>query len=217
MPARTRVVAVFSMPNCIATVSASRARQYVSGLDPVHHQRQRTGAVGAAVDEESRCGPPAAGSRSWGRRPCRCARRGNRASTAASRAPHTQVREEISEQVVEDYAERLGEGAAFPPVVAFSDGSSCWLADGSHRLRAFRRAGRGEVEADVYAGTLDDALWFALGANRAHGARLSRADKKHAVELACVQNLARVESGACRPARWLYPAVRQQDSRAGHN
>ena len=94
------------------------------------------------------------------------------------------MREEISEQVVEDYAESLGEGAAFPPVVAFSDGSSCWLADGFHRLRAFRRAGRGEIEADVDAGTLDDALWFALGANRAHGARLSRADKKHAVELA---------------------------------
>ncbi len=42
----------------------------------------------------------------------------------------TQVREEISEQVVEDYAESLGERAAFPPVVAFSDGLRCWLADG---------------------------------------------------------------------------------------
>ena len=91
---------------------------------------------------------------------------------------------EISEQVVEDYAERLGEGAAFPPVVVFSDGSSCWLADGFRRLRAFRRAGRAEIEADVYAGTLDDALGFAPGANRAHGARLSRADKQYAVELA---------------------------------
>ena len=96
----------------------------------------------------------------------------------------TQVREDISEQVVEDYAESLGEGAVFPPVVAFSDGSSYWLADGFHRLRAFRRAGREEIEADVYAGSLDDALWFALGANRAHGARLSRADKRHAIELA---------------------------------
>ncbi len=96
----------------------------------------------------------------------------------------TQVREEISAQVVEDYAERLAEGAAFPPVVAFSDGSSCWLADGFHRLQAFRRAGRQEIEADVYAGTLDDALWFALGANRAHGARLSRADKRRGIELA---------------------------------
>ena len=47
MPARSRVAAVFSMPGFIAIVSASRARQCVSGLDPVHHQRQRAGAVRA--------------------------------------------------------------------------------------------------------------------------------------------------------------------------
>ena len=96
----------------------------------------------------------------------------------------TQVREAVAEHVVDDYAERLGEGVRFPPVVVFRDGSRYCLADGFHRLQAFRRAGRDEIEADVYVGTRADALWFALGANRTHGERLSRADKRHAIELA---------------------------------
>ena len=96
----------------------------------------------------------------------------------------TQVREAIDESVVDDYAEGLGEGVRFPPVVVFRDGSCCYLADGFHRLEAYRRAGRDEIEADVYVGTRDDALWFGLGANRTHGQRLNRADKRHAVELA---------------------------------
>ena len=96
----------------------------------------------------------------------------------------TQVREAIAEHVVDDYAERLGEGVRFPPVVVFRDGSRYCLADGFHRLQAFRRAGRDEIEADVYVGTRADALWFALGANRKHGQRLNLADKRHAIELA---------------------------------
>ena len=36
----------------------------------------------------------------------------------------------------------------------------------------------------MYHGTREDALWFALGANRAHGQRLTGADKRHAIELA---------------------------------
>ena len=36
----------------------------------------------------------------------------------------------------------------------------------------------------ILTGTREDALWCALGANRAHGQRLTSADKKHAIELA---------------------------------
>lgn len=95
----------------------------------------------------------------------------------------TQVREAIDEELVAEYAERLAEGVRFPPVAVFRDGLRYCLADGFHRLQACRRAGRDEVEVEVYAGTRDDALWFAVGANRTHGERLSRADKRHAVEL----------------------------------
>ena len=96
----------------------------------------------------------------------------------------TQVRAEIDEAIVEEYAEHLAAGGTLPPVTAFRDGGSTYLADGFHRLRAHERAGRTEIEAQVQTGTREDALWCALGANRAHGHRLTSADKKHAIELA---------------------------------
>ena len=96
----------------------------------------------------------------------------------------TQVRAQIDEAIVEEYAEHLAAGGTLPPVTAFRDGGSTYLADGFHRLRAHQRAERTEIEAQVQTGTREDALWCALGANRAHGHRLTSADKKHAIELA---------------------------------
>ena len=96
----------------------------------------------------------------------------------------TQVRSEISEFIVTEYVEALGEGARFPPVVVFRADGPDVLADGFHRLRAYEQAGRDEIEADVYEGGPDDALWFALGANRAHGQRLNDGDKRRAIEMA---------------------------------
>ena len=96
----------------------------------------------------------------------------------------TQVRSAIDENIVVEYVEALGNGAQFPPVVVFHADGNNVLSDGFHRVIAYRKAGRAEIEADVYHGTRDDALWFALGANRAHGQRLTRADKQHAIELA---------------------------------
>ena len=96
----------------------------------------------------------------------------------------TQVRSEISEYIVAEYIEALGEGTRFPPVVVFRSKGAVVLADGFHRVRAYQQAGRSEIEADVYQGGQDDALWFALGANRAHGQRLSGDDKRRAIEIA---------------------------------
>ena len=96
----------------------------------------------------------------------------------------TQVRSAINDDVVADYAERLAEGVTFPPVVVFHDGSQSYLADGFHRMLASRRAGREVIEAEVRPGTKTDALWYALGANRANGLRLTPADKQHAIRLA---------------------------------
>ena len=98
----------------------------------------------------------------------------------------TQVRAEISEYIVGEYVDALGEGARFPPVVVFRGKGADVLADGFHRLRAYQQAGRSEIEADVYQGDRDDALWFALGANRAHGPRLSGEDKRRAIEIAYI-------------------------------
>ena len=96
----------------------------------------------------------------------------------------TQVRSAIDDDVVDEYVQVLAAGAQFPPVVVFRADGAEMLADGYHRVFAYRKAGRFEVPADVYHGTREDALWFALGANRAHGQRLSGTDKRRAIELA---------------------------------
>lgn len=96
----------------------------------------------------------------------------------------TQVRSEISDETVTQYADALGRGERFPAVIVFRDKNTDVLADGFHRVRAYQEAGRSEIEADVYQGKRDEALWFALGANRAHGQRLSGDDKRRAIEIA---------------------------------
>lgn len=96
----------------------------------------------------------------------------------------TQVREAINEQVVADYADRLHEGVEFPAVVLFHDGNRYYMADGFHRGMAHLRLGREEIAAEVRPGTREDALWFALGANKANGQRMTEGDKKHAVLMA---------------------------------
>ena len=96
----------------------------------------------------------------------------------------TQVRSEISDYIVREYAEALGDGATFPPVVVFRADGVDVLADGFHRVCAYQQAGRDEIDADVYEGGPAEALWFALGANRAHGQRLSEGDKRRAIEMA---------------------------------
>lgn len=96
----------------------------------------------------------------------------------------TQIREAINEPVVSEYAERMAEGVTFPPVVLFHDGTRYYLADGFHRYMAAQRNGFVDMDATVQAGTKEDALWFALGANKANGQRLTERDKQHAVALA---------------------------------
>lgn len=78
----------------------------------------------------------------------------------------------------------MTQGAKFPPVVVFHDGNHHYLADGFHRTMAAQRNGLTEIPADIRKGTQQDALWFALGANREHAHRMTPADKRHAILLA---------------------------------
>jgi ParB-like chromosome segregation protein Spo0J len=68
--------------------------------------------------------------------------------------------------------------------VLFHDGTVHYLADGFHRYLASRRLGLAEILADVRAGTKQDALWFALGANRENAHQMTPQDKRHAILLA---------------------------------
>ncbi len=98
----------------------------------------------------------------------------------------TQVRAKLSEETIDQYREEILSGADFPPVIVFAeDGSQRFmLADGHHRLYGTIHAGLEEIEVDLRVGDIHDALEFALQANRAHGLRMTNADKVKSVKMA---------------------------------
>lgn len=98
----------------------------------------------------------------------------------------TQVRVRIDRLMVEQYTEDFQNGAAFPPLVCFREENSdrIILADGFHRHRAAVNAERGEIGCFIFTGNMRDALMYALGSNAEHGFRRTKADKRHAIEMA---------------------------------
>jgi hypothetical protein len=93
----------------------------------------------------------------------------------------TQIREKIDDDVVADYAEALTQGETFPPLVVFHRGNDWWLADGFHRLAAYRKLRRTEIQCEVRKGSCRDAILYAVGANAANGLRRTNKDKHRAV------------------------------------
>lgn len=87
----------------------------------------------------------------------------------------------MAEVVVDDYAEAMRQGAAFPPIDVFQEGDIYILADGFTRHAAAKRAGLTEIGCVVHVGELRDAKLFAVGANATHGHPRSTADKRFAV------------------------------------
>lgn len=96
----------------------------------------------------------------------------------------TQTRVQTNDEAVSGYAEDMKQGAKFPPILLFFDGSKYYLADGFHRFLAAKRIEEKDIEADVREGSRTDALIAALGANATNGLYRTNADKRHAVEIA---------------------------------
>jgi len=93
----------------------------------------------------------------------------------------TQPRAEIDTAKVEEYISDMADGAEFPPVVVFYDGSSYWLADGFHRVQAAQKNLRQSIMAEVHQGTQREAILYSVGANATHGLKRSNEDKRRAV------------------------------------
>lgn len=96
----------------------------------------------------------------------------------------TQIRVRLDDATVAEYAEAYQNGATFPPVIVFHDGSEYILADGFHRVMGANSAGFKDVLADVRKGTRTDALKYALSANSNHGLKRTNADKHNAISVA---------------------------------
>ena len=68
----------------------------------------------------------------------------------------TQVRADLNEHTVADYAEALAGGAKFPPIIVFDDGRRHIAADGFHRIHAALENGETQIECDVRNGSKAD-------------------------------------------------------------
>lgn len=96
----------------------------------------------------------------------------------------TQPRASIDFETVFDYMDAMVDGAEFPPVTIFYDGTSYWLADGFHRVKAAEQADFEEISCEVYQGTQQDAQWYSFAANKTNGLRRTNDDKQRAVRAA---------------------------------
>lgn len=90
----------------------------------------------------------------------------------------TQAREELNQDAVADYAEKMRDGEVFPPVTVFFDGSEYWLVDGFHRYFATKSNGKTSIDCDVQNGTLKEAVRFSWKANGKRGLPLNPNDYK---------------------------------------
>lgn len=93
----------------------------------------------------------------------------------------TQPRAILDRPTVSEYAFELREGAQFPPVIVFYDGTDYWLADGFHRVEAAESISMTHIAATVKLGTLRDAVLYSVGVNATHGLRRTSSDKRRAV------------------------------------
>jgi hypothetical protein len=128
----------------------------------------------------------------------------------------TQPRQHIDGNTVGAYADAiLHQGAKFPPVVVFFDGTHYWLADGFHRLFAHQMLAGNEavsnllatlgqdvtqIAAEVRHGTQRDAVLYSVGANAAHGLPRKPEDKRQAIRTLVrdVQEGCEVDFHICR-------------------
>jgi hypothetical protein len=109
----------------------------------------------------------------------------------------TQARSGLDLATVAEYAETWQDLSyqqnglsRMPPIVVYHDGDQYWLADGFHRVAAYKQflehgkpsASPRALNAEVRAGTRRDAVLHACGANASHGLRRTNADKRRAVE-----------------------------------
>jgi len=95
----------------------------------------------------------------------------------------TQIRAELNQDKVNEYAEQMKDGVVFPPVTVFFDGSTIWLSSGFHRYFGSKKIGNELIDCIVIEGTLEDAKWFGMGDNK-HGLNMTHEDYKKAAQIA---------------------------------
>lgn len=90
----------------------------------------------------------------------------------------TQVRAELNQERVKEYADQMKDGIIFDPMEVTFDGSAYWLTSGFHRYFAYKTNGALESECIVNNGSLRQAQWDGFGSNRGNGEPLNKDDLK---------------------------------------
>lgn len=93
-----------------------------------------------------------------------------------------QPRQAIDNERVDLYSEAMKDGDTFPLPTVHTDGTHYWLSSGFHRVAAHEKNGAKEIECEIVEGTLDDAMFYALGANAKQGLPLSPEDFRLSVK-----------------------------------
>ncbi len=95
-----------------------------------------------------------------------------------------QIRIQIDQKLVLEYAEKMSNGDRFPPIEVFQDDTGViFVADGFHRAMAAKEAGVDTLPANIHHGKKLDAIKFALSANIHHGLRRTSKDKQKALQV----------------------------------
>lgn len=97
----------------------------------------------------------------------------------------TQMRRYTSDTAVEEYAALMKEGTAFEPVELYriEDGRLI-LVNGFHRVAAAKKAALEQISATITDGTLQQAIWAAVAANKTNAVRRNAYDIRNAIETA---------------------------------
>lgn len=96
--------------------------------------------------------------------------------------PEIQPRQKLNQEVITEYSEAMRRGGQFPPIIAYFDDTEYWLADGFHRIQAWKTTGKSKVLVEVRPGSRREAMLFAVGANLNYGFQRTNADRHRAVE-----------------------------------
>ena len=97
----------------------------------------------------------------------------------------TQMRTEVTAEVVKDYADAMDRGVEFPPIlVCYNEPENMFIMiDGYHRLAAHMLTYPNDrILAEQMLGDVSDAIWASLGMNQSHGLRRTNEDKRNAVK-----------------------------------
>lgn len=72
----------------------------------------------------------------------------------------------VEDKVVARYASLMKDGGCFRPVEIITDGTSNFLVDGFHRLKAANQLGKKYIEAHIVQGTHRSAIFASFSANK---------------------------------------------------